>query len=192
MNTQFKKGHIPWSKGKKVPHSENTKNKISISRKGKCLGNQHAKGHTPWNKGKKCPGIGGRPFGGTSWTKGKIGKEHPRWKENKAQSLKCQIRQTFEYRQWRSDVFQRDNYTCIFCGDNKGHNLEVDHIIPFSDILQKNNIITLDQAISCEELWNINNGRTLCNPCHRKTETYAPNLKHYNPKDNIKEGGQNI
>ena len=35
------------------------------------------------------------------------------------------------------------------------------------------NILTVDQALACNELWNINNGRTLCKPCHRKTDTYG-------------------
>jgi len=31
----------------------------------------------------------------------------------------------------------------------------------------------LEQAVNCEELWNINNGITLCKECHKKTDSYG-------------------
>lgn len=71
------------------------------------------------------------------------------------------IRATLEYRLWREAVFQRDNYTCIWCGDNKGGNLEADHIKPFCNYP--------------ELRFAIDNGRTLCHTCHKKTETYGNN-----------------
>ena len=76
------------------------------------------------------------------------------------------IRTNFKSRQWRSDVFTRDNFTCQICGDNKGHNLKAHHIITFFNILQKYEITTLREALDCEELWNINNGVTICERCH--------------------------
>ena len=86
--------------------------------------------------------------------------------------LTKQIRQCFKYRQWRSDNFQRDDYTCQICGV-RGVYLEVDHYPKkFSTIFHENKIISLEQALQCEEFWNINNGRTLCKPCHMKTDTY--------------------
>ena len=39
--------------------------------------------------------------------------------------------------------------------------------------MEENNIKTLEEAENCEELWNINNGRTLCYPCHYKTDNYG-------------------
>ena len=80
------------------------------------------------------------------------------------------IRKCFKYRQWRSDVFTRDNFTCILCG-KKGGWLEVDHYPKkFSKILDEYQIKSLEEALNCEELWNINNGRTLCLKCHNKTK----------------------
>jgi len=34
-------------------------------------------------------------------------------------------------------------------------------------------ILSKEEALSCDELWNINNGRTLCIGCHKKTDTYG-------------------
>ncbi len=94
-----------------------------------------------------------------------------RW--NGRAPLKEKIRNCFQYRQWRSDVFTRDNFTCQSCGDDRGGNLEADHIKPFSQILNFNEITTFESALKCEELWNINNGKTLCKSCHRKTPTFG-------------------
>lgn len=33
-----------------------------------------------------------------------------------------------------------------------------------------------EDALMCEEFWNLNNGRTLCKNCHKLTDNY---LKHY-------------
>ena len=67
-------------------------------------------------------------------------------------------RTSLAYKLWRESVYKRDNYTCIWCGDNKGGNLEADHIKPF--------------ALFPELRFVVDNGRTLCASCHRKTDTY--------------------
>jgi hypothetical protein len=77
----------------------------------------------------------------------------------------------FEYRQWRSDVFTRDNFKCQICGSNK--KIQAHHIKSRSLIVKENNLKTIEDVISCEELWNINNGQTLCDICHRKTDNYG-------------------
>ena len=98
---------------------------------------------------------------------GKKGKGTAHWKGG-ITPVMIQIRYCFEYRQWRSDIFTRDDFTCQFCNE-KGGNLEADHYPKlFSEIIYEYNIKSLKEAISCEELWNINNGRTLCRDCHRK------------------------
>lgn len=81
------------------------------------------------------------------------------------------IRGCVEYSLWRTAVFQRDNYTCVWCGANKKY-LNADHIKQFAVLLIENDITTLEEAIKCEELWMVNNGRTLCIDCHKETDTY--------------------
>jgi hypothetical protein len=82
----------------------------------------------------------------------------------------------FKYKKWRFDVFTRDNYTCQKCGDNSGGNLEAHHKKPFIVILHENNIITYETAINCVELWDINNGITLCKECHKKEQKLTMEL----------------
>lgn len=104
--------------------------------------------------------------------KGKYGgKNAPNWRGGKS-SLCSQIKISFEYRQWRSDIFTRDNFTCQMCGQ-VGGKLNAHHIKSFSSVIQKYEITTLEEALNCEELWNINNGITHCEKCHRETDNYG-------------------
>ena len=92
------------------------------------------------------------------------GKTPPGWKGG-ITPLGSSIKNSFEYRQWRSDIFNRDDFTCRKC-NNKGKYLQAHHRKPFALIMKENNIKTLQEALDCEELWNINNGLTLCRDCH--------------------------
>jgi len=102
------------------------------------------------------------------------GENNYNWKGG-ANTVYEAIRKCFEYRQWRSDVFTRDNFTCQMCGDNRGGNLHAHHIKPFSKIIQKYEITTFEEALECEELWNLNNGITLCKKCHIKIHKQLKN-----------------
>jgi len=117
-----------------------------------------------WNKGKK--GLQNSPRKGKKYLE-ISGENHWNWKGG-ITPLKTKIFSSFKYRQWRSDVFTRDNFTCQECGNKKSGNFEAHHIKSFSDIIKGNNIKTIEEAFSCEELWNINNGITLCVRCHNK------------------------
>lgn len=83
-----------------------------------------------------------------------------------------QFRETFEYKIWRESVFKRDNYTCIWCGTKSGNGkrvvLNADHIKPF--------ILYPELRLS------IDNGRTLCQNCHRTTETYGSRARNFTEK----------
>jgi 5-methylcytosine-specific restriction endonuclease McrA len=92
-----------------------------------------------------------------------LGSKHHNWKGG-ITPLIYKIRNSFRYRQWRSDVFTRDNFTCQEC-NNKGV-IMADHIKEFSAIMKEYSIKTIEEALLCEELWNINNGKTLCMGCH--------------------------
>ena len=73
------------------------------------------------------------------------------------------IRRSLEYRLWREAVFKRDNWTCVWCGQ-KGIKLNADHIKPFSAFP--------------ELRFALDNGRTLCVPCHKTTDTFGARTKN--------------
>lgn len=73
------------------------------------------------------------------------------------------IRNSMEYKLWRKAVFERDRWTCIWCG-YKGSKIQADHIKRFSEFP--------------ELRFAIDNGRTLCGDCHRKTHNWG-NPKKY-------------
>jgi len=121
---------------------------------------------------KKCYGVSkqGRkdpnltytpPIGNTPWNKGlegyRAGSQHHFWqggitKEN------MKIRNSLKMKNWRNAVFVRDNYTCQIC-NVRGGELQADHIKQF--------------AYFPKLRFDLNNGRTLCVDCHRKTPTYS-------------------
>jgi len=114
------------------------------------------KGITPWNKGKPYYAIRGE-------------KNH-NWKGG-ITSLNQKIRHCIKYKNWFRTVFKRDNWTCRIC-DKRGGDLEADHYPKkFHKIISDNNIKSYQDAILCDEMWDINNGRTLCLKCHNKTKS---------------------
>lgn len=102
--------------------------------------------------GKHCGSLSGRWKGGIS----KIDKL-------------CRL--MIEYKQWRSDIFTRDNWTCMTCGKN-GIYITAHHIYSFSKIIREENIKSILEARKCSRLWDINNGVTLCEDCHKLTDNY--------------------
>ena len=107
------------------------------------------------------------------------GEKCPFWKGGRTQLVRA-IKNSYEYKNWRKRIFERDNYSCTICGDRGGIEIVPDHIIPFSAILYEYKIDSVQKALSCSRLWDISNGRTLCHPCHRETPTYG--WKLYNAK----------
>ena len=103
----------------------------------------------------------------------KFGILNGNWR-NGITSLRYQIYSIKEYKTWRINIFTRDGFKCNECFSNK--NIEADHIYPFGLILHDANIETVEEAKTHDKLWDIENGRTLCNKCHRKTETYSMKL----------------
>lgn len=76
------------------------------------------------------------------------------------------IRKLIEYKNWRNKIYERDNYICVSCGYDKGKILNAHHNKFFCKIITENKITTIEEAKECQELWDINNGITLCKKCH--------------------------
>ena len=93
----------------------------------------------------------------------KVGKRRPdiageknwNWREDRNAVLeKHRVRGSLEWKQWRAAVFARDDFTCKECGV-RGVYIEPHHIIPVRSDWNK--------------LFELNNGITLCRPCHKRT-----------------------
>lgn len=71
-------------------------------------------------------------------------------------------RKTRQYKEWREAVYKRDNYTCQECGAKSGNGktivLHPHHIQPF--------------ATFPELRYEVSNGITLCDVCHRKRHNH--------------------
>lgn len=177
--SEWKKGHKTWNKGKiwlamrgkNHPRPQLGK---TTSKKQKEVARQNWLGskNPRWNNNKpKCIDCGKKIKGYLSkrcrscWVKYYRGKNTYHWAGG-VSGIRRLIRRSYKYRQWRSDVFTRDDFICQLCG-KRGNRIEADHYPKmFSEILRENKIKTIEDAFNCEELWNINNGRTLCYGCH--------------------------
>lgn len=145
------------------PMPDEIKVKVSIARTGKTAGDKHPM----WKGGQRvvsCKTCGktfcvdpyrnkarycSRLCKTNDFNKGKTD-EHERVRKSKA------------YKDWRKAVFERDGYKCVECGS--GGYLHADHIKPF--------------AAHSELRLDVNNGRTLCVPCHKKTPTFGRRHRH--------------
>jgi 5-methylcytosine-specific restriction endonuclease McrA len=153
--THFKKGMTPWNKGitlsaeykKKISdgqkannpkywlgkkRDQSTKDKISLSNKGT----------VPWNKGIKQTQTSGP--------------NNPNWKGGVSRGYKTGY-YSLEYKQWRTAVFERDDYTCQECGQKGGY-LTAHHIESFTSHPELRLVVS--------------NGKTLCEDCHELTDNY--------------------
>lgn len=84
------------------------------------------------------------------------GSLNPNWKGGKTSQMEA-LRKSDKYVAWRIKVFQRDNYTCQGCFDDRGGNLEGHHILPRSSFP--------------ELIFVVKNGLTLCEDCHKKVHS---------------------
>ena len=88
----------------------------------------------------------------------KSGKDSRNWKGGVSRIYKTGY-YSKEYKDWRKSVFERDNYTCRDCGVcGSGTYLTAHHIKSF--------------AHGPYLRFEIDNGLTLCEPCHSLTDNY--------------------
>ena len=81
------------------------------------------------------------------------GNRNPNWRADLTDAERESRRDTARQAKWRGKVFERDSYTCRCCGDAKGGNLQAHHV--------------KDHATNKADRWSVDNGMTLCAPCHR-------------------------
>lgn len=100
----------------------------------------------------------------------RFGEKSSNWKGG-ISKIDRRCRRIPEYREWRENVFKRDDWTCRECGANKCY-VTAHHIKGFSLIISSNSIKSVADARLCIELWDVDNGLTLCETCHKKTDNY--------------------
>jgi len=110
-----------------------------------------------------------------------LGKLGNNWKGG-ITKIYISVRNCAKYKKWRKDVYKKDGYTCQVCGIKNGMGkriyLNADHYpIKFSNLINKYKIKNVSEANKCKELWNINNGRTLCLECHSKIDNFSIKFK---------------
>lgn len=99
--------------------------------------------------------------------KGQVsGPDHHAWKGG-ISLVEKHHRWSYEYRKFKKAVLKRDGYRCVLCGISRddGVIIEVDHIIPV--------------AAYRRGILEMSNARSLCQLCHKKTETYGNSAKYY-------------
>jgi len=94
------------------------------------------------------------------------GENSVHWNPNLTDEERILKRDFPEYREWRTEVYKKDDYTCHKCSQ-RGGNLNAHHIENYAT----NKKLRLDKS----------NGTTLCKDCHIKFH------KKYGKKDNNKQ-----
>lgn len=177
------KGRKPWNTGQSP--SEETRRKISLALKGRVFSEETRRKLSEAAKKWKRPVFSKEWIDNLKKARAKrVYTNEMRKKMSDAQKRvvaegRChlwrggvseenrRIRDSLEYKLWRESVFKRDCHKCVLCGkgnkDGERTPLQADHIKPFCDYPE----LRLD----------INNGRTLCIPCHKKTDTYCRKSK---------------
>lgn len=188
-------GNIPWNKGKKNPYSKDTIEKMKNARLGKSAFWNLDKKRTEENKSKISKTLTGRklpkevcenmsrarkgvpnlklrgrkiPEETLIKLRQRKGDKNPAW-QGGITAINICIRTSKKNTDFIQKILKLDNYTCQNCF-KIGVKLEVHHIKYFSKILKDNNIKTIEDALACKELWDINNCITLCVSCHKKQQ----------------------
>lgn len=84
----------------------------------------------------------------------RFGELNPNWKGGITSEKETAMRSE-EYKEWRKEVFEKDNYTCQCCG-KMTHDVEAHHLDNFAEYVEKR--------------YDVDNGITLCKKCHNPNQ----------------------
>ncbi len=133
-----------------------------------------------WNKGKKLPERSGKNhhnFGKplndklkvifSNINKSRIGEKHHRWIKNRTKLKKDNRRNDSAYKEWRINVYKRDDFVCKLENKDCKGRIEAHHILGWAEYP--------------ELRYDINNGITLCHFHHpRKRADEIANINKFN------------
>lgn len=168
-------GNIPWNKGIKTGLDGYWKGKKRLKETiEKARKTRIAKKYTPWNKGRKMSKEFCQKMSESN--RRRVGPFSGNWKGGITPIYRM-IRNSETYLLWQKTVLERDSYKCVKCfSSNK---LNVHHISPFLWIVLTHDITSMEEALNCEELWDLKNGETLCFDCHKKTSTFGSKASNH-------------
>lgn len=152
---QFSKNQSPWNKGKKDPASS-IRMKLDNPMKRQEVKLKSSLSHT----GKRTPDETRRKMSVAQKLVISEGR-HNFYKHGRSSANKA-ARNNVEYKIWRSAVFQRDEWLCQTCRLRENNKLHAHHIKSWIDYP--------------ELRFDVNNGVTLCENCHKLTDSYPKNL----------------
>lgn len=89
----------------------------------------------------------------------------PSWIPERKELVKT-LRGIEEYQRWKYAALLRDSFRCTVCGIKPKKPI-VHHILFISEICRIFKINSLDSALTCPLMWNVDNGMTVCGPCHK-------------------------
>lgn len=152
--------------------TEETKKKISKTLKGRIFSKDTLMKMSLAVKGKPKPWLKGKPRSEEikkQLSISHMGSKNHLWKGG-ISPVVMRIRMSLKYKQWRQQIFIRDNFTCQKCG-TQGGALQGHHIKPFVKLLKevKEYLPLMDlyeAAMIYTPLWETDNGTTYCKKCH--------------------------
>ena len=158
MSEAFKGRHYSEETRKRMSEAKKKLGLIPPSRKGKHMSEEAKEKISKASKGR------------VGWCRGIKGSKTPNWKGG-ITPIKKQIKNSEKYKEWRQQIFLRDNFICQRCKEKGGY-LHAHHKNKFfSRLLEevKLNLPLLplyEGAMIYTPLWDIDNGITLCKKCH--------------------------